>query len=183
MKPNRAGLAVVAVVALAVMGADDAVETHKVKGMTFDAPKAWKSAKPSSQMRLAQFKIEAEKGDEDAAELVLYAFQGGGGTVEQNLDRWAKQFEDKDGKAAKIKSDTRKGKNADVTYAEASGRYVAAITPANPNNKYDKPGWMLLGAIVQTDDTGYYFKMVGPEKTVTAAKPAFEALIKTIAVQ
>jgi hypothetical protein len=182
MKPYRASLALTAIVALAAMGADDAVETHNVQGVKFDAPKSWKSGKPSSQMRLAQFKVGPEKGDEDAAELVLFAFPGGGGPVQANLDRWAQQFEGKDGNAVKIKTDTRKGKNTEVTYAEASGRYVAAVTPGG-QEKFDKPGWMLLGAIVQTDDTGYFFKMVGPEKTMTAAKPAFEALIKSIAVE
>ena len=68
-----------------------------------------------------------------------------------------------------------------MTFAETAGRYVAAVTPGSPE-KNDKPDWRLLGAIVQTADTGYYFKMVGPEKTMKAAKPAFEAMIKSIAV-
>lgn len=166
---------------LSLTGADDATQKISARGITFEVPKDWKSGKPSSSMRLAQLKVGPEKGDDDAAELVLFAFAGGGGSVEANLARWKGQFEGKDGKAPEITTDKRKGKNVDVTFAETSGRYVAAMTPGSPA-KNDKPNWQLLGAIVQSGDTGYYFKMVGPEKTMKAAKPAFEAMIKTIAV-
>ena len=166
---------------LVAMGADDPVATHSAGGVTFAAPKSWKEVETSSQMRLAQFQVAPVEGDKVPAELVLFKFPGGGGTVKANLDRWAQQFQGEDGNPVKITTDTRKGKDADVTFAEASGRYVAAVTPGRAE-KYDEPGWMLLGAIVQTDDAGYFFKMVGPEKTMKSAKPAFEAMIKTIAV-
>ena len=39
------------------------------------------------------------------------------------------------------------------------------------------------GAIVTTPESGYFLKMVGPDKTMKAARPAFEAMIKTIAVE
>lgn len=172
-------IAVTLVVGLS--GADDATQKISVRGITFEVPKDWKSGKPSSSMRLAQMKVGPEKGDDDAAELVLFAFAGGGGSVDANLARWKAQFEGKDGKAPEMTTDTRKGKNVDVTFAETAGRFVAAMTPGSPE-KNDKANWRLLGAIVQSGDTGYYFKMVGPEKTMRAAKPAFEAMVKTIAV-
>ena len=40
--------------------------------------------------------------------------------------------------------------------------------------KHDKPNYRLLGAIVLTDDTGYFFKLTGPEKTVAAASKGFD---------
>jgi hypothetical protein len=166
-------------VGLLLLGADDATETITAKGISFAIPKTWKAGEPSSAMRLAQIKVGPEKGDDEPAELVLFAFPGGGGSVEANLARWKTQFEGKDGKPPEITTDKRKGKNVDVTFAETSGRYVAAVKPGSPE-KFDKTDWRLLGAIVQTDDTGYYFKLIGPEKTVKAAKPAFEAMIKSI---
>src|SRR4051812_5962983 len=166
---------------LLLLGADDATQAINAGGVKFEVPKAWKSSKPSSAMRLSQLKVEPVKGDEDPAELVIFKFAGGGGSVKANLDRWQQQFVDKDGNPPKLTTDTRKGKNTDVIFAETSGRYVAAVTPGAAE-KLDKPDWHLLGAIVQTDDAGYFFKMVGPEKTMKDAKPAFEAMIKTIAV-
>ncbi len=180
MFPKRSGRFLAATLVVLALGADDDLKTHSVRGITFSTPKTWSEAKAGG-MRLAQFKVEPAKGDEDPAELVLFAFPGGGGPVQANLDRWAAQFVDADGGAVKITTEVRKGKDAEVTFAQVSGRYIAAVTPGKAE-KYDKPGWMLLGAIVQTDEIGYFFKMVGPEKTMKAAKPAFEAMIKSISV-
>jgi len=174
-------LVVVALAALCV-GADDPTQQVKVGGISFEVPKTWKASKPSSSMRLTQFKIEPVEGDKDPAELVLFAFAGGGGTVRANLERWQTQFQDKDGNPPELATDSRKGKNTEVTFAETSGRYVAALTPGSPERN-DKTDWRLLGAIVQTPATGYYFKMVGPDKTMKAAKPAIEAMIKSISVE
>ncbi len=164
------------------LAADDATQTVKVRGLTFEVPKAWKSSKPAGTMRLTQFKVEPVEGDTEAAELVLFAFGGGGGPVRANLERWQSQFVGKDGNPPELSTETRKGKNTDVTFAETSGRYVAAMTPGSPE-KYDKADWRLLGAIVQTPDTGYFFKMVGPDKTMKAAKPAIDAMIKSLSVE
>jgi hypothetical protein len=72
-----------------------------------------------------------------------------------------------------------KGKNVDVTRVETSGRYVAPEFPGS-SRTLDKPNFRLLGAIVLTDTTGYFLKMVGPEKTMMAARPAFDVLIGSI---
>src|SRR6478752_810995 len=66
-----------------------AVEWGGVKSTT---PAGWKEETPSNKMRLAQFKLEKEKGDPEDAELALFASPGGG-TVEQNLERQVKKFE------------------------------------------------------------------------------------------
>ena len=168
--------------ALLAMGADEPTRSVKVQGVAFEVPKSWKSSPSGSPMRLTQFKVDPVEGDTEPAELVLFAFRGGGGTVKANLDRWRAQFQGEDGKPPEIVTETRKGKNADVTFAEAAGRYVAAVTPGSPE-RHDRPGFRLLGAIVQSPDTGYYFKMVGPDKTMTAAKPAFDAMIKSISIE
>src|SRR4030095_9283219 len=60
-----------------------AVEWGGVKSTT---PPGWKEETPSNKMRLAQFKLEKEKGDPEDAELALFASPGGG-TIEQNLER------------------------------------------------------------------------------------------------
>ena len=174
-------LAAMSLVALA-LGADEPLQKIESGGVKFEVPKAWKSSKPTSRMRVAQFAVDPAEGDKDKAELVVTTFAGAAGGIDANLDRWKKQFEDKDGKPAEITHETRKGKNVEVTFAEAHGRYVAAITPGSPE-KYDKTDWRLLGVIVQTPETSYFFKMVGPEKTVKNARPAFEAMIKTISVK
>jgi hypothetical protein len=167
---------------LVALGADESSRTIEARGLKFKAPTAWKSREPETQMRAAQLTIPAAEGDKEPADLSVFVFPGGAGTVKANIDRWQSQFQDENGKAPKIATETRKGKNTDVTFAEVAGRYVAAVRPGSPE-KYDKPGYRLLGAIVDTPRASYYLKMIGPDKTVKGARDAFDELIKTIEVE
>jgi hypothetical protein len=177
---RRFGLGTMALVLLG-LGADAPPQTIDAGGLTFQAPAAWKSTKPSSTMRRAQLKVDPVEGDTDPAELVVFAFPGGAGGVEANLQRWQSQFRDKDGKPPKLESKTVKGKNVDVIRVELAGRYVAPKFPGSAE-VYDKADYRLLGAIVTTEDTGYFLKMVGPDKTMVAARPAFDELLGSIKV-
>jgi hypothetical protein len=169
-------------VAVAALGADAPPQTIDAGGLTFQAPGAWKSSRPSSLMRRAQLTVPASGGDGEPAELVVFAFPGGAGSVQQNVARWQQQFEDPSGNPPKITSEARQGKNVDVTVVECAGRYVAAVQPGSPE-RFDKPDYRMLAAIVQTPEVSYFLKMVGPDKTVKAAKPAFDDLCKSITVQ
>src|SRR5881396_600245 len=52
-------------------------------------PEGWVSERPSSSMRVSQYKLPAADGDSEAASLVVYYFgQGQGGSVDANLERW-----------------------------------------------------------------------------------------------
>ncbi len=166
---------------LIAIGADAPPQTIDAGGMTFQAPASWKSSKPSSTMRRAQLKVDPTEGDPEPAELVVFAFPGGAGTVEANVGRWQSQFKDKDGKPPEIESKKTKGKNVEVIRVETGGHFVAPESPGSPK-LLNKPDFHLLGAIVQTPSTGYYFKMIGPEKTMAAAEADFDRLIASITV-
>ncbi len=166
-------------VGLTAVAADDAPQTIKAGALSFKAPASWKSEKPKSSMRLSQLKVAAAPGDDEPAELAVFAFPGGGGAVQQNVERWESQFVDADKKTPKAKVESRKGVNVDVTRVEVAGRNVAPIMPGQAG-KSDKPNQRLLGAIVVTKDVGYFFKMVGPDKTVLAASKGFDALIESM---
>jgi hypothetical protein len=182
-RPLRLAAFGVVALALVALGADEKkTQTISARGLTFQAPASWKSSPPSNTMRLAQFKVDPAEGDKGSAELVVFVFPGGAGSVEANLDRWQQQFQDENGRPPKITTEKRKGKNVDVIFVETAGRYVAAVTPGS-REKNDKPNYRLLGAIVQTPGAAYYLKMVGPDKTMTKAKPAFDDLIKSIEVE
>lgn len=138
-------------------------------------PKAWKESPPSSSMRLAQFTVTGAGGP---AELVVYYFGGGGGSVEANLDRWYGQFQQPDGSSSKDKAkrEDREVGGFKVTAVDVAGRYVAAVRPG-ATEKHDTPNSEMLAAIVQTEKGPIFFKMVGPEKTVSAAKKDWQAMI------
>jgi hypothetical protein len=161
------------------VAADDAPQNLKAAGLGFKAPASWKKETPKSAMRQLQMKIPAAPGDDEPAELTLNAFPGGAGGVEANVTRWENMFLDADKKAPKAKVEKKKGINVDVTRVEVSGHYVAAVSPGQAA-KHDKPNYRLLGAIVLTDDTGYFFKLTGPEKTVAAASKGFDELIESM---
>jgi hypothetical protein len=179
---RRKSLAIVMLaLGLFVIAADDSKQTIDAKGMKFQAPPAWKSSPPSTQMRRAQLKVAPIEGDDYPAELIVFAFPGGAGSVEANIKRWQNLFKDKDGNPPAVESKSVKGKNTDVTRVETAGTYH----PANFGGtaEPERPDARLLGAIVMTDDVGYYIRMVGPNKTMNKLKPDFDALLASIEVE
>lgn len=163
-------------------GADAPTRTIDAGGLTFEVPAAWKSNPPSSGMRRAELRIAPAEGDKEPAELVVFAFPGGAGTVEANVKRWQSQFKDAGGNPPPVESKTVKGKNVEVTRVETAGHYYPSQFPGQAKQS-DQPNYRLLGAIAQTGTTGYFLKLVGPDKTVQAARPVFDQLIASMTAQ
>ncbi len=184
MIPNRhrsiaAFVGLLAVFAVPAFGADEKTQTVDGRGMTFQAPEAWKQEAPSSEMRRAQLKVNAAEGDAQGAELILFAFPGGAGGVDSNVERWQRMFRDKDGNPPKVDVKTVKGQNTEVNRVEIAGNYTPMTFPGKEKQS-SKDNYRLLGAIVITPETGYFLRMVGPDKTITAARDDFDKLIKSI---
>jgi hypothetical protein len=180
---RRGWFRAVAGVAVAILaaGADEPTKTVEARGLTFKAPEAWKTIPTRSTMRVAQLQVEAMKGDDFPALLVVYAFPGGAGSVDANVKRWQSQFKDAEGKPPKIESKSVKGKNVEVTKVETAGHYAPSPVPGMaPEPERDNA--RLFGAIVVTERVGYFLKMVGPDKTMDAIRPAFDELISTLEV-
>ena len=159
--------------------------TKTPNGISFEAPPAWNVQVAPRPMRDAQMRIPRAEGDAKDGELVVYYFgPGQGGSVESNVERWYTQFEQPDGSPSKEKAkiETRQVGGLRATVVELSGRYVAAITPGAPE-KYDEPGWKLFAAIVETAKGPFFFKGVGPERTIAAARPALDALLASVRLE
>lgn len=149
-----------------IVSADDAsVKTTEVKhkALTLKVPENWKEKPTSSSMRLATYEIHGSKDDQEPAELAIYSFQGGGGSVQQNIARWVKQFDSK-GREQKI----TRGKAGDSDYyvVEVSGTYNKPIGP--PIRRQTKPvkDSRMLAVILQLDSGVYYLKMTGGDRIV-----------------
>ena len=176
-------LSAVAVVALGLgtaARADDKTRTIDAGGLTFQVPADWKSTKTQSPMRRAQLTIEPAEGNA-RAELIVFAFPGGAGTVDANVERWQRTFKDKDGNPPKTDVKTVKGKNCEVNRVEIAGDYHPTTFPGQAQQP-DLENARLLGAIVLTEKTGFFLRLVGPEKTVAAARPAFDTMLGTMNV-
>lgn len=136
-------------------------------------PAGWRSTPPSSSMRRAQYAIPGTAGD---AEMAVFFFGiGQGGDIEQNLQRWYGQFERTD--AAPTRA-TRQVRSMRATVTYASGRFNAGGMGGAAAGPRDD--WALLGAIVETPQGPWFFKLTGPRATVTAARGAFEAMVDSM---
>lgn len=165
-------------------GAEKTVPVETKAGLRFSVPDAWKIEAPSSSMRQAQIAIPQtkESGDAEGAELVVFHFGAReGGSVQENLDRWYAQFEGPDGKpaAASAKVEKRDVGGLAVTTVDVGGRYVAPKRPGSPD-RYDKPNFRMLGAVVTTPGGNFFFKLVGPAKTVEENAKRFAAAIDSV---
>jgi hypothetical protein len=138
--------------------------------LTWAAPPAWQTAPNPNAMRLATYRIpRAGKDTEDAEMSVSRA----GGSTEANLDRWVRQFED----AGKDTRTPRTVRGLKVTVVEVSGSYLSGMMGGSTSKK---PGWSLLGAVVETPAGSYFFKMLGPTTTVQAARGGFQQMIDAL---
>ena len=68
---------------------------------------------------------------------------------------------------------------ARMTYLDVQGTYLYTDRPFAPKSTAKPlPGYRMLAVMVQTPGGSYLLRVVGPEATVTAHKPAFDAWLK-----
>jgi hypothetical protein len=142
------------------------------------APARWQTG-PERPMRAATYLIPAAPGDTEGGECAVFANIGGG--VQANLDRWVGQFELPGGGDPKEKVKTKKEtiNGLAVTTIDLSGTYKGGGV-AMGQASAPKPGYRLLGAIVEGPGGEVFFKMTGPAKTIAAAEKDFQALLNSV---
>jgi hypothetical protein len=151
--------------------------TRSAGGITWTAPARWKTG-PEREMRAVTYLIPSASGDSEGGECPVFFFgPGQGGGVEANIKRWIGQFEQPDGKPseplARQKKETINGLT--VTTIDLSGTFVPMMRQGSK-----KPGYRMLGAIVEGPQGAVFFKLTGPAKTVVAAQAEFQALLKSL---
>lgn len=134
--------------------------------LVWKIPATWQEAPNPNAMRLATY--HAPGGVEVAVS------RAGGGT-EANIQRWISQFDDA-GHDARVEKTVH---GLHVVTVDVAGTYVgggmAMGTAAEP-----RPGWALVGAIVESRSPSYFFKMTGPVAAVHAARPVFNRFIESL---
>ncbi len=128
----------------------------------FDAPDGWRVLTPTSSMRVAEFELLRADGDPEDASLIVYYFGGSGGSVEANLERWLGQMVQPDDRPSRNVATTRtfEAGGLPITHLAVGGTYVAEIRPGAPG-RYEKPGFKLEAAVVETPNGPYFVKLVG----------------------
>jgi|SRR5579862_4611053 len=148
-------------------------------GIKWDVASDWK-AEATRPMRLATYTIPPAAGDSEPGECGVYYFgQGQGGSVQANMDRWVGQFQSKEA----AKRDQRTIHGLKVTTVDVSGAYSGMGGPMAKAGAPPKPGYRLLGAIVEGPQGSVFFKFTGPAKTVAKNQAAFEKLLGSLSPQ
>jgi len=148
--------------------------------LKFAAPGDWISEAPTSSMRKAQYRLPRVAGDPEDAELVVFYFQGGGGGVQANIDRWIGQFTKADGSPAEdiAKTSHKVSHGIPITTVDVSGTYVAGMGSMATDSK-GKPNFRMLGAVAEASSGPWFFKLTGPAKTVTKWESSFQSFLDT----
>ena len=175
----RALLAIVIAASVSLASAEP-VRTQ-ASGLRFAVPSEWIRVPAPSDMRAAQWRVPKAGSDAEDGEAVLFFFGAGkGGGAQENLERWFGQMTQPDGKPSKdagvVTIKTVKGLK--VTALDLPGTYKGMPAPDAPATS--KSGYRLLAAAVEGKGGPWFFRVVGPDATVRAAKAGFDAFVESV---
>jgi hypothetical protein len=153
---------------------DASADVLTVPGARFDKPAGWTFNEPSSSMRIGEASIP---GTDGAALLTVFFFgEGGGGGTEANLDRWAGQI------AADSGTEPVRGTFDFGDYSVSTIAVEGTLQPTRMGGGPTDPvpGSKLVGAVVEGPGGPWFFKITGPEDTVSSAEPALDAMLRSV---
>jgi hypothetical protein len=147
--------------------------------ITWKTPEKWAPTAAGGVMQKARYLAPPVEGDKEGATLTVFYFGPGmGGSVDANIDRWVGQFKDVPPNAVK-KSERAKDKLTVHLVEIPEGTFEAGMMAGTPNEG-PKAAWAMLGAVVEAPSGKYFFKFVGPKRTVAGSKQDFDSLLESI---
>ena len=169
-------IAVAAVIVVAAPG------IRGQSALKYDVPAGWVAGKPGSSMRVAEFTLPRTDKDPEDASLIVYYFGGTGGSVQANLDRWIGQMQQPDGKDSKAVAKTSTITSAaglKITLVDVPGTYVAEVTPGS-SERFNKPNFRQIAAVIETSAGPYFVKLVGPAATVARWEKSLRSFLGSV---
>jgi hypothetical protein len=149
-------------------------------GVSFDPPGPWRDIGPSG-MRHAQYRLAPVEGDSEDAEVNVFYFgpQSGGG-VEANLQRWIGQMILPEGSdpATAIKRDTFTADGMAGHVVSLDGSYKSGGGRPMGGGGEIKPGYRLVGVVVEGPEGSLFFKLTGQEATARYMEGDLLAMVK-----
>jgi gluconolactonase len=149
-----------------------ATKTIKAGELSLTVPEAWEKQPVRSQFRKAQMKVPDVAGDKDETDFVVYYFDGGGGGIDPNVQRWVGSFLPT---GRKLKVTSGKSSQGDYVFVDLQGTWKKPIGPMVQQKTEEMPNSRALSVILTTKEGNYYLRLTGPEKTVSANADAFRA--------
>jgi hypothetical protein len=145
-----------------------------IAGIQWTVPQSW-TPQPERPMRVATYSIPAAAAAEGGECAVFFFGSGQGGDVRSNIDRWVGQFKTE----SKPEESTRTVNGINVTTVKVAGTYLAPSGPMMQSSG-EKPGYLLIGTIVEAPEGAVFFKATGPAATMNAAEADIKALVDSV---
>lgn len=149
-------------------------EQAQAGSIGFDIPAGWQQQPPANQMRMAQATIPGEAGTGDL--VVFYFGPGGGGGVEDNIQRWIDQMEPAPG--SNPQPETFDANGFRVTWIDVSGTLKPSTMGMGPAT--EQPNSRLYGAVVEGPGGPWFFKATGPQATLAAERDSFLKMLRSV---
>ena len=140
----------------------------------YDLPAGWQAQPPANEMRVGQATIPGAGGPGDL--VVFYFGPGGGGGVQDNIQRWIDQMEPEAG--SNPQPETFEANGFRVTWIDVSGTLKPSMMGTGPTTP--QPNSRLLGAVVEGPGGPWFFKATGPEATLTAERDNFLGMLRSV---
>jgi hypothetical protein len=157
-----------------------------VAPLLWDVPGAWAAAEvPKGGQKRAEYKVPKTGNDKDDGELTVAFF--GTGSEGDETRRFKEAFAQFDGDvgatAARERFDVGPMK---VESVDVAGTFkIPMARPLGPSKRSPvemvKQNYRMLLAVVKTPDRGnWFFKLIGPDETVQAARPGFKSVLQSV---
>jgi hypothetical protein len=132
-------------------------------------------------MRRAQYRLARAEGDPEDAEMVVFHFQGQGGSVQANIDRWIGQFTKPGGSPAgeSAKVSRKEVRGVQLSIVDVSGTYSGAGGPMMRGGP-SKPDFRMLAAVAEAPGGPWFFKLTGPARTVAKWESSFHLFLDSL---
>ena len=162
------------------VNAQEQSTTGEAAGVAWTVPARWE-AQPPRMMRVATYLIPKDAEDDEPGECAVFYFgRGQGGSVDLNLQRWREQFETDTGGQPSLAERKSTINGLAVTTVSLAGTYLASMGPMFQSGAVKKPGYRMLGAIIEAPEGNVFVKLTGPEKTVLGADGEFQAFLNSL---
>jgi hypothetical protein len=110
---------------------------------------------------------------------VVYVLAGQGGDVQANIDSWAGQFKASGDKPSTPRVAKTKIQGLSATTVDVSGEYTGMAAEPMAGLSPPKPGYRMLGAIIENPGGSVLLRFTGQQKTIAANQTKFEQLLKS----
>jgi hypothetical protein len=146
-----------------------------IAGVVFTAPAGWDNLGPR-EMRKAQYRLAPVAGDSEPGEVNVFYFGGGqGGDVEANLQRWSGQMSETSAAPARSTFDVG-GMAAHLITVE--GSYSGGMGGPMGGGGAAKPGYRLVGVVLEAPQGNVFFKLTGPVATARAMESELMTMVR-----